>query len=187
MNAQTKTARPLGHYVAVEPSGQGSELVEANGILLSVETRTHRDFLSGEVLACGSSVTEVGVGDVVVYERQSGHPSQTGPIKSSVFGGRDDRYCVLIPVYRKALQSSADLEERLVRHQKEVEALSVKAEAGWLERLDVEKLGFHERAISELSELRRGRGRSGEHRKKGDTAIGAGVIGIIRVSDVSEQ
>ena len=176
-------ARPLGNFVAVCPLGQsrGHELSSVNGIFMSIETRTHRNFISGVVLSVGSRVPcDVSVGDTVVYEAQSAHQSQTSPIDAECFGGKKGLDAYLIPVYSGALVSSADLEERLVRHQSEIEALSVKAEKGWLEPLDVEKLGFHERSIAELTEQRRGRSRNGERRKKGDTAKGSGVVAIIK-------
>jgi len=176
-------ARPLGNYVAVCPTGQtkGNELTTVGGILLSIETRTHRNFISGIVLGVGSRVPEdVSVGDTVLYEAQSAHESQAAPIDAECFGGEKGLDAYLIPVYSGALVSSADLEEQLVRHQRDIELLSVKAEKGWLDPTDVEKLGFHERSIALLTEKRRGRSRNGERRKKGDTAKGSGVVAIIK-------
>ena len=176
-------ARPLGNYVAVCPNGQniGHALPSVGGIIMSIETRTHRNFISGVVLSVGSKVPlDVSVGDTVVYEAQSAHQSQTAPIDAECFGGQKGYDAYLIPVYSGALVSSADLEEQLVRHQAEIEALSIKFEKGWLEPLDVERLGFHERSIAMLTEQRRGRSRNGERRKKGDTAKASGVVAIIK-------
>ena len=179
-------ARPLGNFVAVCPDGQvsGHDLTSVGGIIMSIETRTHRNFISGVVISVGSRVPQdVSVGDTVVYEAQSAHGSQTAPIDAELFGGQKGLDAYLIPVYSGALVSSADLEEQLVRHQKEIELLSVKAEKGWLNPIDVERLGFHERSIALLTEKRRGRSRNGERRKKGDTAKGSGVVAIIKLEE----
>mgnify|MGYP001338247332 CR=1 FL=1 len=182
-------AKPLGNYAAICPEGQKSDLQERNGVLLSIDTRTHRNFLIGEILALGSRVPlGVSVGDRVVYERMSAHPAQTAPIDASVFGGESGLDSYLIPVYPGALLSAADLEECLVRHKEEVEKIGQQAEVRGMESIDLEKLEFHERAIQDLVRKRKGRSRNGEHRKKGDTAIGSGVVAIIdkETDDVSK-
>jgi len=170
--------RVLGSYVAVVPDLQGNTQV-VNGIHIPNRKPPGR-FLTGKVISIGTKVPEgVEVGDSVVYEKQSAHPHQTGPIDASLFGGEEGKYCVIIPVYRGALKGVGEIEEEYGRHQLEVDVLKEKHEKFGLTDDEYEKLGFHDRRMKILSEKRRGRARGFQRKKLTDKAKGSGVVAIL--------
>ena len=176
-------ARTLGIYCAVEPDNQG-ETVTGAGVVLSLDSRLRRNFLTGTVLCVGPKVSDqVSVGQTVVYERESAHPSQTGPIDASIFGGSVNRYAVVLPLYPSALKSVADLEEELVKRKADVDALATKAETQSLTDDDVAALEVHERRVRELDEMRTGRARGQARRKLNDNAKGSGIVAILEAKE----
>ena len=173
------TARTLGNFCAVEPLNQG-EVKSSSGLILHYTSRYNRQFLTGRVLSVGKMASDaVKVGDVVVYEKQSAHPSQTGPIPAEMFGGSPGKFAVVVPLYRASLYSVADLEEELVKRQQDVERLTVKAERHGLVREDFDQLMIHEAKIGNLEKARRGRSWGNTKRKTGDTAKGSGIVAIL--------
>tara|TARA_Y100001973_G_scaffold106348_1_gene183693 strand:- start:35656 stop:36198 length:543 start_codon:yes stop_codon:yes gene_type:complete len=178
MEQKKVKARAIGHYAVIVPDVQG-ENHTSKGIVIANGKAPFR-FLTGKVIALGSRVPEgVSVGQSVMYERQSGHPGQTGPIDASIFGGEEGKHCVLVPVYKGALKSVADIEEEFHKHKIEVDALKIKDERRGLNSIDLEKLGFHDRRMSELVEMRRGRARGYQRKSIGDKAKGSGVVAIL--------
>ena len=173
------TARTLRHYCAVEPTSQG-EVKGRAGIILHESSRYNRQFLTGRILSVGKDVAGVvSVGDLVVYEKQSAHPSQTGPIPATMFGGSSDKFAVVVPLYRSSLYSVAELEEELVKRQRDVERLTGKAEREGLVKEDFDQLMIHEIKIGELEKARKGRSWGNTKRKTGDTAKGSGIVAIL--------
>lgn len=179
MTVRKMRGRLIGNYVAIQPDFQNENHVTKKGIILSNGKTPYR-FLTGRVLCKGSKVPDgVEVGQTVVYEKQSAHPGQTGPIDAAIFGGDSDTYCVIVPVYRAALQSVADIEEEFAKHKREVNALKFKDEKMGLDEHDLEKLGYHDRRMTELAALRKGRARGFQRKSVGDKAKGSGVVAIL--------
>ena len=173
------TGRVLGNYVAIAPDFQNENHVSKGGIILSNGKTPHR-FLTGKVLCKGSRVPEgVEVGQTVVYEKQSAHPGQTGPIDASLFGGKEGDFCVIVPVYKRALQSVADIEEEFIKHQVEVDQLKAKKDVGDLTEQEWQKFEYHDRRMTQLASLRTGRARGYQRKSVGDTAKGSGVVAIL--------
>ncbi len=170
--------RVLGHYVVVVPDVQKEN--HRVGSIHIANGKPPGRFLTGTVIALGSRVPDgVSVGDSVVYERQSAHPSQSGPIDASLFGGEDDKYCVIIPVYRGALGGVGEIEEEFGRHKLEVDILKSKHEKFGLSDDEYEKLGFHDRRMHVLSAMRKGRARGFQRKSITDKASGSGVVAIL--------
>ena len=172
--------RLIGNYVAIAPDFQNENHVSKSGIILANGKTPYR-FLTGTVLSKGSRVPEdIEVGQTVVYEKQSAHPGQTGPIDASIFGGNKDDYCVIIPVYKRALQSVADIEEEFSKHEVVMNSLKFKKESGVeFTEEDWQRVEFHDRRMTQLSLLRRGRARGYQRKSTGDTAKGSGVVAIL--------
>ncbi len=171
--------RLLGNYVAVAPEFQNGNHVSSGGVILANSKTPHR-FLTGKVLCKGSKVPPgVEVGQTVVYEKQSAHPGQTGPIDATLFGGDEGDFCVIIPVYRRALQSVADIEEEFSKHEVIMNSLKAKEESSGLTEEDWQAFEFHDRRMTQLSLLRRGRSRGYQRKSAGDTAKGSGVVAIL--------
>lgn len=172
--------RLIGNYVAIAPDFQNENHVSKSGIILANGKTPYR-FLTGTVLSKGSRVPgDIEVGQTVVYEKQSAHPGQTGPIDASIFGGNKDDYCVIIPVYKRALQSVADIEEEFSKHEVVMNSLKFKKESGVeFTEEDWQRFEFHDRRMTQLSLLRRGRARGYQRKSTGDTAKGSGVVAIL--------
>lgn len=172
------SARTLGHWCAVEPESQGEQKI--NGVILSLDSRYRRNFLVGRVLCVGPKVKDcVSVGTRVVYERESGHPSQTGPIDAALFGGSEGRFAVILPLYPAALESVADLEEELLKRRDDVDRMGKKADSVGLSESDFDQLAVHEIKIKELEDRRTGRARGVTRRKIADGAKGSGIVAIL--------
>ena len=70
-------ARTLGYWCAVEPEAQGEQNI--NGIILALDSRYRRNFLTGRVLCVGPKAKKyLKPGKRVVYERESGPPITNG-------------------------------------------------------------------------------------------------------------
>ena len=180
MSAKSK-ARTLGHYCAVEPDTQG-EVKSNAGIVLSADSRYRRNFLTGTVLSVGKDVKHaVSVGQKVVYERESAHPSQTGPIDAALFGGSSGKFAIVLPLYPSALLSVAELEEELLKRKADVDRLMVKGEREGLTEEDCAALELHEKRVQALDEMRTGRARGQTRRKVADNAKGSGIVAIMEV------
>lgn len=176
MNASK--ARTLGYWCAVEPEAQGEQV--SNGVILSLDSRYRRNFLIGRVLCVGPKAADyLSVGKRVVYERESGHPSQTGPIEASLFGGADDRFAVILPLYPSALASVAELEEELLKRKADVDRMGKKADTVGLSESDFDQLAVHEIKIKILEDRRTGRARGVTRRKIADGAKGSGIVAIL--------
>ena len=170
--------RVIGSYVAVVPDEQG-ESKTSSGIILKGAGSKDR-FISGKVISLGSRCPDgISVGDRVLYEVMSAHPSQSGPIDADMFGGESGKFCVIIPVYKKSLKSVSELEEELHRHREDVMDIEKRHSLGQMTKLDHERLQFHERRLDELTKARQGRGRGSDLGKTYDLAKGAGVVAII--------
>ncbi len=171
-------ARTLGHWCAVEPDSQGEQNI--NGVILSLDSRYRRNFLIGKVLCVGPKAKAyLSVGSRVVYERESGHPSQTGPIDAALFGGEEGRFAVILPLYPSALDSVADLEEELLKRKADVEKMGAKADSVGLTESDFDQLAVHEIKIKYLEDRRTGRARGVTRRKIADGAKGSGIVAIL--------
>lgn len=174
------TARPLYNYVAIEALSQASfQFFEGSSIIQSAITSTSR-FLRGVVLRKGSLVgDEVNVGDEVLYECMSAHPSQSSPIDAEVFGGTSGKRAYVIPVWPEALLGTGEIEEEKAKRQSEIDRLSQKAKSEWLNEFEQAKLGEHERRIALLTRSRKGRSRGQNPLAIKDPAKGSGVVAVI--------
>ena len=176
------TARTLGYYCAVEPEGQG-ETATPSGVVLAPSTRYRRNFLIGRVLSVGKLAEgAVSVGQRVIYERESGHPSQTGPIDASLFGGSEGNFAIVLPLYPSSLLSVSELEEEMLKRKSDVDRLMVKGEAHGLTEADCAILEKHEQRVGELEEMRTGRARGQTRRKIADNAQGSGIVAILEAN-----
>jgi len=170
--------RLLGNHVAIVPDVQGED--HKVGSIFVANRKAPDRFLTGEIIAVGPRTPRgVESGQTAVYEVQSAHPSQTGPIEASLFGGEEGKYCVIIPVYKSALRGVGEIEEEYQRHQDEVDYLKVKHESGGLSDDEYEKLGFHDRRMKVLSVMRSGRARGFQRKSINDKAKGSGVVAIL--------
>tara|TARA_A200000159_G_scaffold137664_4_gene138057 strand:- start:2047 stop:2415 length:369 start_codon:yes stop_codon:yes gene_type:complete len=94
-------ARPLGNYCAVEPVYQGDTLQKIGKILVPYHVPDRiNQALIGRVLATGKNVSGVTEGDIVIFEKHSGHPGQTWKIESTVFGGDEGKFAILMPCWK---------------------------------------------------------------------------------------
>ena len=171
-------ARTLGYWCAVEPEAQGEQNI--NGIILALDSRYRRNFLTGRVLCVGPKAKKyLKPGKRVVYERESGHPSQTGPIEATLFGGAEGKFAVILPLYPSALESVSELEEELLKRKADVDRMGAKADLVGLSESDFDQLAIHEIKIKELEERRTGRARGVTRRKIADGAKGSGIVAIL--------
>ncbi len=174
----TNSARTLGIYCAVEPDSQDETV--SGSIVLSHGARLRRNFLIGRVLSVGKDVRDaVSVGQRVIYERESAHPSQTGPIDAQLFGGSEGKFAVVLPLYSSALKSVSELEEELIKRQDDVQRLMIKGDQVGLSEEDIAALEIHEKRVRALDEMRTGRARGQTKRKIADNAKGSGIVAVL--------
>lgn len=175
------TARPLQNYVAIESIDQTEafRFFEGTSIIKTSSTSASR-FLRGIVLRKGPLVGgELSVGDEVLYESMSAHPSQSSPIDAEIFGGTPGRNAYVVPVYPEALLGTGEIEEEKAKRQREIDRLSEVAKSGWLNDVQRAQLGDHERRMVLLGLSRRGRARGSNPMPTRDPAKGTGVVAVI--------
>ena len=174
-------ARPLRNYVAVQYVREGMENVSEYGIVLSQSHTVTPNVLIGKVLATGSSVEAVKPGDYVMYEGQSGHPSQSAPLDAAMFGGDEGEDAYVIPCHKKTIgSSSSDMQEFMDRKSRLEPLLEIVKNGGGDKEMRRE-ISIHNREISRIMEkqAKGGRNMKAFSRRIEDPGKGRGVLAII--------
>lgn len=174
-------ARPLRNYVAVQFLKEGAENISESGIILTSSHTVTPEVVIGKVLAIGSSVEAVKPGDVVMYEAQSGHPSQWAPLDAAMFGGEEGEDAYVIPCHKKTIgSSSSDMQEFMDRKARLEPLLEIVKNGGGDKEMRRE-ISIHNREISRIMEkqAKNGRNMKAFSKRIEDPGKGRGVLAIL--------
>lgn len=173
------SALVLGSYVAVEPLQQGEH--GRFGIVLTPGTGRTAPTTLARVLAVGPSVgMVVAKGDLVLVERQSGHPGQHGEIDAGHFGGTPGRYAVLVPCEPGPKAASGDEEHD--RRRARVAELRARFKGQPNVPAEVrEEVALHTSRMEAIDRRRAGRARTRRVKQTWDKARGRGILAVIEM------
>ena len=176
-------ARTLGEYCAVEPLKQEDVAKVGRIILAPGAMASGDDGLMGRVLCVGSKVSAVKPGDVVLYEKQSGHKSQDRKLDADLFGGTPGRYAVIIPC-REPLETVANSDDAEAdRRTQRMEQIQEIAKTRPLTKDEDDELRAQSYAMARIN-LRRARGARSRRIKVSTKEHGQrrGIIAVVEES-----
>jgi len=174
-------ARPIGHYVAVQPLNSSLGETTDAGIILTKSHTVTPDVILGRVIAIGKKVEAVSVGDVVAYESQSGHPSQRAPLDAAMFGGEEGEEAYVIPCHVKTIGSSSQDMQEFIDRKARVQPLTEILKNGGGDAEMRREVILHTRAINRIMEkqARSGRNMKAFARRIEDPGKGRGVLAVV--------
>ena len=174
-------ARPIGNYVAVQYIKEGMDDVSDYGIIVTQSHTVTPDVVIGKVLVTGGTVDAVKPGDIVMYESQSGHPSQAAPLDAEMFGGDEGEQAYIIPCHKKTIgSSSTDMQEFLDRKARVKPLIDIVKDGGGDAEMRRE-IAIHNREISRIMEkqAKGGRNMKAFSRRLEDPGKGRGILAIL--------
>ena len=79
--------KPIGKYIVIKTIKE--ELKTESGLLLSAQDASEFRYKKGEVIKEGTDVTVIKVGDIIYYDRSSGHSMMLNDEMVTVITERD--------------------------------------------------------------------------------------------------
>ena len=173
------TARPLKHYVAITPKRNKDNTYSGTSIVMPTFAHRQGQYLSGTVIAVGRDVDAVAPGDVVVYERQSAHPGQTGKIDAETFGGNPGDDAFLVPCYPRALPSVASIDEEIDLRNRSISDLRQASSYEELSKEDRERFARQSYHIEQLKRKRTQCARGSKEDGALAKSKGRGIVAVL--------
>lgn len=171
------TARILGSYVAVEPLQQGED--GRYGSIITPGTGRAAATILARVLAVGAEVgMVVAEGDIVLVERQSGHPGQAGALDAAHFGGTPGRFAVLVPCEPGPKAAGGDDEHDRVAA--DLAALKSRWKLAASVPPEIERQARrYDARLAEIDSRRAGHARTRRLKQTLDAARGRGILAVV--------